>query len=142
MTPINIKLPASNYTELIICSCQISQPLGFIILCLLISLYDSIIFFLFINSTKFHLLLFSYSKCDECAQRCIATGYPLASVQWLKDGQPLRTGSRVRLLTKEHIKITSVTKEDRGMYQCFVRNDYDAVQSTAEMRLGGKFVFR
>lgn len=58
---------------------------------------------------------------------------------WLKDGQPLRTGSRVRLLTKEHIKITSVTKEDRGMYQCFVRNDYDAVQSTAEIRLGGKF---
>lgn len=63
-------------------------------------------------------------------------------MQWLKDGQPLRTGSRVRLLTKEHIKITSVTKEDRGMYQCFVRNDYDAVQSTAEMRLGGKFIFR
>lgn len=25
------------------------------------------------------------------------------------------------------------------MYQCFVRNDYDAVQSTAEMKLGGKF---
>lgn len=74
-------------------------------------------------------------------QRCIATGYPLASVQWLKDGQPLRTGSRVRLLTKEHIKITSVTKEDRGMYQCFVRNDYDAVQSTAEMRLGGEYSF-
>lgn len=71
-------------------------------------------------------------------QRCIATGYPLASVQWLKDGQPLRTGSRVRLLTKEHIKITSVTKEDRGTYQCFVRNDYDAVQGTAEMRLGGE----
>lgn len=27
------------------------------------------------------------------------------------------------------------------MYQCFIRNDYDAVQSTAEMRLGGKFLF-
>lgn len=27
------------------------------------------------------------------------------------------------------------------MYQCFVRNDYDAVQSTAEMRLGGEFHF-
>lgn len=75
------------------------------------------------------------------SQRCIATGYPLANIQWLKDGQPLRTGSRVRLLTKEHIKITSVTKEDRGMYQCFVRNDYDAVQSTAEMSLGGKLLF-
>lgn len=53
----------------------------------------------------------------DTLQRCIATGYPLASVQWLKDGQPLRTGSRVRLLTKEHIKITSVTKEDKGTYQ-------------------------
>lgn len=75
--------------------------------------------------------------CILC-QRCIATGYPLVNIWWLKDGQPLRTGSRVRLLTREHIRITSVAKEDRGMYQCFVRNDYDVVQSTAEMRLGGK----
>lgn len=59
---------------------------------------------------------------------------------WLKDGQPLRTGSRVRLLTKEHIKITSVTKEDRGMYQCFIKNENDAVQATAEMKLGGKII--
>lgn len=27
------------------------------------------------------------------------------------------------------------------MYQCFVRNDYDAVQGTAEMKLGGKCHF-
>lgn len=27
------------------------------------------------------------------------------------------------------------------MYQCFVRNDYDAVQSTAEMSLGGERLF-
>lgn len=26
------------------------------------------------------------------------------------------------------------------MYQCFVRNDYDAVQGTAEMKLGGKLI--
>lgn len=59
---------------------------------------------------------------------------------WLKDGLPLRTGSRVRLLTKEHIKITSITKEDRGMYQCFTKNENDAVQATAEMKLGGKII--
>lgn len=66
------------------------------------------------------------------------TGFPRTNIWWLKDGQPLRTGSRVRLLTKEHIKITSVSKEDRGMYQCFVKNENDAVQATAEMKLGGK----
>lgn len=70
---------------------------------------------------------------------CSVTGFPHTSVTWLKDGQPLRTGSRVRLLSKEHIKITSVSKEDRGMYQCFVRNDHDAVQATAEIKLGGTF---
>lgn len=69
---------------------------------------------------------------------CTIGGFPKAVVWWLKDGQPLRTGSRVRLLTKEHIKITSVSKEDRGMYQCFVRNENDAVQATAEMKLGGE----
>lgn len=89
------------------------------------------------RAVRMVIILFGHN----ISQRCIATGYPLANIQWLKDGQPLRTGSRVRLLTKEHIKITSVTKEDRGMYQCFVRNDYDAVQSTAEMSLGGKLLF-
>lgn len=69
---------------------------------------------------------------------CTIGGFPKASVWWLKDGQPLRTGSRVRLLTKEHVKITAVAKEDRGMYQCFVRNEHDAAQATAEMKLGGE----
>lgn len=70
---------------------------------------------------------------------CTISGFPRATISWLKDGQPLRTGSRVRLLNKDHIKITAVSKEDRGMYQCFVRNEHDAVQATAEMKLGGKY---
>lgn len=71
-------------------------------------------------------------------QICSVTGFPRTAIWWLKDGQPLRTGSRVRLLSKEHVKITAVSKEDRGSYQCFVRNEHDAVQATAEMRLGGE----
>lgn len=71
---------------------------------------------------------------------CNVNGFPRTNLWWLKDGQPLRTGSRVRLLTKEHIKITSVTKEDRGVYQCFIKNENDAVQATAEMKLGGKII--
>lgn len=67
----------------------------------------------------------------------MVTGSPVSSVWWLKDGQPLRTGSRVRLITQEQISITSVVKDDRGMYQCFAKNEYSLVQATAEMRLGG-----
>lgn len=70
---------------------------------------------------------------------CNINGFPQTNVWWLKDGQPLRTGSRVRFISKEHIKITSITKEDKGMYQCFVRNDQEIAQSVSELRLGGKF---
>lgn len=72
---------------------------------------------------------------------CSSTGIPQSTIWWLKDGQPLRTGSRVRLLSNDQIKITSVTKEDRGMYQCFVKNEQDSAQDTAEIRLGGLPIF-
>lgn len=65
------------------------------------------------------------------------TGFPITNIWWVKDGQPLRIGARVRLLARDQISITSVSKEDRGMYQCFAKNDYHTVQATAEMRLGG-----
>ena len=67
---------------------------------------------------------------------CTITGTPQSTVLWLKDGQPLRTGSRVRLVSKTQVKITSLNKDDRGMYQCFVKNDFDSAQGTAELKLG------
>ena len=30
-------------------------------------------------------------------------------------------------------------KADRGMYQCFVRNDAESAQATGELKLGGRF---
>ncbi|CAD6997298.1 unnamed protein product [Ceratitis capitata] len=30
----------------------------------------------------------------------------------------------------EHIRITSITKEDKGMYQCIVKNDLESTQGT------------
>ena len=30
-------------------------------------------------------------------------------------------------------------KEDKGMYQCFVRNDQESAQATSELKLGGRF---
>lgn len=34
--------------------------------------------------------------------------------------------------------IRKVQKEDQGMYQCFVTNEWEQIQSTAELQLGGK----
>ncbi|XP_020288503.1 Down syndrome cell adhesion molecule-like protein Dscam2 isoform X2 [Pseudomyrmex gracilis] len=67
---------------------------------------------------------------------CTASGFPQAAHYWLKDGQPLRTGARVRTVSSERISVTSVAREDRGMYQCFVRNEYEMAQGIAELRLG------
>ncbi|XP_020714029.1 Down syndrome cell adhesion molecule-like protein Dscam2 [Ceratitis capitata] len=67
---------------------------------------------------------------------CSISGFPKQTIIWLKDGQPLRSGARVRLLSTEHIRITSITKEDKGMYQCIVKNDLESAQGTAELRLG------
>ncbi|XP_025163016.1 Down syndrome cell adhesion molecule-like protein Dscam2 isoform X2 [Harpegnathos saltator] len=67
---------------------------------------------------------------------CTASGFPQAVLYWLKDGQPLRTGARVRTVSSERISVTSVAREDRGMYQCFVRNEYEIAQGIAELRLG------
>lgn len=51
----------------------------------------------------------------------------------MKDGQSVSSGSSADML-----RIGSVTKEDQGMYQCFIGNDYDSAQSTGELRLGGE----
>lgn len=80
------------------------------------------------NAEIFPLLLFK--------QKCMISGMPQSQITWLKDGQPLRTGSRVRLTSKDHVHITSVTKDDQGMFQCFVKNDVDMAQGVAEISLG------
>ncbi|KAJ1531014.1 hypothetical protein ONE63_005846 [Megalurothrips usitatus] len=85
---------------------------------------------------------------------CQVAGFPRQRVRWLKDGRPLRgltaslagedlveeaaaaSTARVRLLAPDRLHITAVTKEDRGMYQCVVRNDHDMAQGSAELRLG------
>ena len=69
-------------------------------------------------------------------QKCSVTGLPQTQMWWLKDGQPLRTGSRVRLLSQDHVRITNVIKDDHGMFQCFVKNEHDVAHGVAEISLG------
>ncbi|XP_034950741.1 Down syndrome cell adhesion molecule-like protein Dscam2 isoform X7 [Chelonus insularis] len=63
---------------------------------------------------------------------CNVRGNPIKTISWLKDGKPLGHEDPV-------LKIDSVKKEDKGMYQCFVRNDQESAQATAELKLGGRF---
>ncbi|XP_033606866.1 Down syndrome cell adhesion molecule-like protein Dscam2 isoform X4 [Cryptotermes secundus] len=68
--------------------------------------------------------------------RCSVSGFPRTSIHWLKDGQPLRTGARIRQPSEDRVHISAVLKEDRGMYQCFVKNQIEMAQGSAELRLG------
>ena len=48
--------------------------------------------------------------------KCNYKGNPVKSIGWMKNGEDLGHSDPV-------LRINSVKKEDRGMYQCFVRND-------------------
>ena len=64
--------------------------------------------------------------------KCNYEGNPVKEVFWLKDGHNMGH-------TEQILRIDSVKKEDKGMYQCFVRNDHESAQATAELKLGGRF---
>ena len=66
--------------------------------------------------------------------KCNYRGNPVKSVSWMKNGVEIKRKSQSAVL-----KIDSVKKEDGGMYQCFIRNDQESAQATAELRLGGRF---
>jgi Down syndrome cell adhesion protein 1 len=53
------------------------------------------------------------------------------NITWMKNGKRLSTSEPI-------LRVDAVRREDRGMFQCFVRNDQDSAQSTAELKLGGR----
>ncbi|XP_034653891.1 Down syndrome cell adhesion molecule-like protein Dscam2 isoform X7 [Drosophila subobscura] len=63
---------------------------------------------------------------------CQYTGNPIKTVSWMKDGKAMGHSEPV-------LRIESVKKEDKGMYQCFVRNDQESAEASAELKLGGRF---
>ena len=64
--------------------------------------------------------------------KCNYKGNPVNEVAWLKNGVNIGHSEPV-------LRIDSVKKADRGMYQCFVRNDQESAQAAAELKLGGRF---
>lgn len=76
--------------------------------------------------------------------QCSVTGQPHPVISWAKDGLPIREGSSGRSKITGNdgstLHISSIVRDDKGMYQCFAKNDYEMVQATAELRLGGKLI--
>ncbi|XP_076675907.1 cell adhesion molecule Dscam2 isoform X2 [Andrena cerasifolii] len=72
--------------------------------------------------------------------QCSVTGQPVPVISWTKDGLPVREGisGRSKILVNDGstLHISSIARDDKGMYQCFAKNDYEMVQATAELRLG------
>uniref|UniRef100_T1JCP4 Down syndrome cell adhesion molecule-like protein Dscam2 n=1 Tax=Strigamia maritima TaxID=126957 RepID=T1JCP4_STRMM len=68
---------------------------------------------------------------------CFASGHPITSVEWLKDGHPVSTdGRRLKIRNQFELTIASVERRDHGMYQCFVGNGDDMAQGSAQFKLG------
>ncbi|CAG4948443.1 unnamed protein product [Colias eurytheme] len=63
---------------------------------------------------------------------CRYEGNPVKTITWLKDGKDMNHHDPA-------LRIESVKKEDKGMYQCFIRNDQESAGASAELKLGGRF---
>ncbi|XP_011246353.1 hemicentin-1 isoform X3 [Mus musculus] len=54
---------------------------------------------------------------------CEASGIPLPSITWLKDGWPVNLGSSVKILSGGRmLRLMQTRPEDAGQYTCIVRN--------------------
>lgn len=69
--------------------------------------------------------------------QCIVSGFPADKVLWMHNGKPLTNDNRVEIFPDPpRLLLKKIQKEDQGMYQCFVANEWEQVQSTAELQLG------
>ncbi|XP_076007425.1 hemicentin-1 [Genypterus blacodes] len=60
---------------------------------------------------------------NPVALTCEASGIPLPAVAWLKDGQPIRATSSVRVLSGgRSLRLMHAAVEDAGRYTCVVSN--------------------
>ncbi|GFQ94464.1 down syndrome cell adhesion molecule-like protein Dscam2 [Trichonephila clavata] len=69
---------------------------------------------------------------------CRVMGHPVHSVVWLKNGSPLVANGPIKLVSRDILQINPIRREDSAMYQCFVSNDQEVVQGSAELFVAGK----
>ncbi|CAM1303008.1 Uncharacterised protein g3434 [Pycnogonum litorale] len=69
---------------------------------------------------------------------CKIKGYPIDNVEWRFNGKRIAADGRVRVLhgIPNVLAFEEAKREDKGMYQCFVSNQWETVQGTAQLLLG------
>ncbi|GIY12225.1 ig-like domain-containing protein [Caerostris darwini] len=68
---------------------------------------------------------------------CTVSGFPLYGVTWTKNLRPVVPNERIRVLSTDVLSISSVVRDDRGVYQCFAHNHFDSAQASGALLLGG-----
>ena len=71
---------------------------------------------------------------------CNVTGPQITSLVWTKNLKPVITSARTKLISSEVLQIYSVQREDKGMYQCFVRSNDHSAQGSAQLTLEGNII--
>ncbi|KAG5838913.1 hypothetical protein ANANG_G00228720 [Anguilla anguilla] len=71
---------------------------------------------------------------SEMRWSCAAAGKPKPSIHWLRNGLPLRTQDRIEV-NGGQLRISHLTLEDSGMYQCVAENKHGTIYSNAELRV-------
>ncbi|KAG9339729.1 hypothetical protein JZ751_023376 [Albula glossodonta] len=71
---------------------------------------------------------------SELLWSCAANGKPKPSIHWLRNGLPLKTQDRIEVSSGQ-LKISHLTLEDSGMYQCVAENKHGTIYSNAELRV-------
>ncbi|GFR28887.1 down syndrome cell adhesion molecule-like protein 1 homolog, partial [Trichonephila clavata] len=67
---------------------------------------------------------------------CTVSGFPLYGVTWTKNLRPVLPNERIRVLGTDVLSISSVVRDDRGVYQCFAHNHFDSAQASGALLLG------
>ncbi|XP_028967400.1 Down syndrome cell adhesion molecule-like protein Dscam2 [Galendromus occidentalis] len=74
---------------------------------------------------------------------CNVSGWPVDSIVWLRDQRPLHplqgmesSSSKYQLISPHVLHIPSLSRNERGVYQCYAKNQRDSAQATSEIVLG------
>lgn len=78
----------------------------------------------------------------EAKFKCIITGHPVKVVEWYKDGSAIVNDAKRVTISADGtlLHINNVQRQDVGMYQCMVSNDFDSVQGCGQLLLGCKLL--
>ena len=79
----------------------------------------------------------SATEGDELTLQCTASGNPIPNVTWTKDDNDVELASTVQTAVSTLI-ISSVTREDSGVYKCTATNAAGAGSNTLSVKVKRK----